>query len=76
MAIAATVPVLAVRLGFTFVRMKVKRKGAVRRFRRALLRSGMPPAFAERFTADYEDLGRLRAYLPRGWRPLRLPITT
>jgi len=70
-AIAATVPLLLVRLGFTFVRMKAKRRGAVRRFRRALLRSGMRPELAERLVADYERLGRLRSYLPGG---LRLPI--
>jgi len=70
-AIAATVPLLLFRLGLTFVRMKAKRRGAVRRFRRALLRSGMSPQFAERLVADYERLGRLRSYLPGG---LRLPI--
>ena len=70
-AIAAAVPILLVRLGFTFVRMKAKRRGAVRRFRRALLRGGMAPELAERFVADYEKLGRLRSYLPKG---LRLPI--
>jgi len=69
--IAATVPPLLVRLGLTFLRMKWKRRGAVRRFRRALLRSGMRPELAERFVADYEGLGRLRSYLPGG---LRLPI--
>ena len=70
-AIAATVPLLLVRLGLTFLRMKLKRRGAVRRFRRALLRVGMAPELAERFVADYEKLGRLRSYLPKG---LRLPI--
>ena len=73
--LAATVPVLVVRLGLTFVRMKVKRRGAVRRFRRELLRGGMTPAHADRFAADYEALGRLRAYLPGGWRRPRFPIT-
>jgi hypothetical protein len=70
-AIASTVPLLLVRLGLTVLRMKAKRRGAVRRFRRALLRSGMRPEHAERLVADYEGLGRLRSYLPGG---LRLPI--
>jgi len=70
-AIAATVPLLLVRLGLTFLRMKLKRRGAVRRFRRALLRVGMAPELAERFVADYERLGRLRSYFPEG---MRLPI--
>ena len=71
LAIAATVPLLLVRLGLTFLRMKLKRRGAVRRFRRALLRVGMAPELAERFVADYERLGRLRSYFPEG---MRLPI--
>jgi hypothetical protein len=69
--IAAAVPVLLVRLGFTFVRMKAKRRGAVRRFRRALLRGGMRPELAELLVADYERLGRLRSYLPGD---LRIPF--
>ncbi len=64
--IAAAVPLLLVRLGLTFVRMKAKRRGAVRRFRHALLRGGMRPEFAERLVADYEAIGRIRSYLPRG----------
>lgn len=73
-AIAATVPLLLVRLGLSFVRMKAKRRGAVRRFRRALLRGGMSPELAERFVSDYEALGRLRNYMPRGLRLPRLPF--
>lgn len=65
-ALAATVPIVVLRLGVTFLRMKAKRRGAVRRFRRTLLRSGMAPEFADRLVADYEALGRLRTYLPVG----------
>jgi len=72
--IAATVPVLVVRLGFTFVRMKVKRRGAVRRFCRALLRGGMTRENAHRLATDYEAIGRMRTYIPRGLRfpPFRI----
>jgi hypothetical protein len=51
--------------------MKAKRRGAVRRFRRALLRGGMRPELAELLVADYERLGRLRSYLPGD---LRIPF--
>lgn len=68
-AIAATVPLLIVRFGFTFLRMKSKRRGAVRRFRRALLRGGMSPELASRLATDYEALGRLRTYLPGRFGP-------
>ena len=70
-AALAQMPGLVLRLGFTFLRMKAKRRGAVRRFRRALLRGGMRPELAERLVSDYERLGRLRSYLPGG---LRVPI--
>jgi hypothetical protein len=72
--IAAAVPLLLVRLGLTFVRMKAKRRGAVRRFRRALLRGGMSPKFAARLVVDYEALGRIRSYLPRGLGIPALPL--
>lgn len=64
LVVASTVPVFLARLGVTFVRLKAKRRAAVRRFRRALLRGGMAPALAERLVADYEAMGRLRSYLP------------
>lgn len=72
-AIAATMPLFLVRLGVTFVRMKAKRRGAVRQFRRALLREGMSPRMADRLASEYAALGRLRTYLSRGWR-LSFPI--
>ena len=67
-AVVATVPVLLLRLSVSFLQMKVKRRGAVRTFRRKLVRGGMSPAFADRFAADYEALGRLRTYMPQGTR--------
>lgn len=73
-AIAATVPLFLVRLGYTFVRMKAKRRGAVRRFRRALLRGGMSPKLADGLASDYEALGRLRTYFRGGWRFPTFPI--
>jgi len=63
-ALAAAVPVLMVRLGLVYVRMKAKRRGGVRAFRRALLRAGMDRTFADRLAAEYESYGRLRTYLP------------
>jgi hypothetical protein len=72
-ALAAMVPILLLRLGLVFVRFKVKRRGSVRRFRRALVRGGMDRDAAGRLAAEYESYGRLRTYLPEG-TGLRLPF--
>jgi len=62
-ALAAMVPLVALRLGVTFLRVKAKRRGAVRRFRRALQGAGMASEFADRLAAEYESYGRLRSYV-------------
>lgn len=65
-AALAVVPVLLFRLGVSILRIKTRRRAGVRAFRKALLDSGLSPALARRFSADYESLGRLRNYLPTG----------
>jgi len=72
--LAASIPVLLVRLGVVFVRLKAKRRGGVRAFRRALLRGGMRPEDADRLAAQFESYGRLRSYLPEGLGLRALPM--
>jgi len=72
-ALAAAIPLLLLRLGASFVRVKVKRRAGVRRFRAALVRGGMSRGAAERLAAEYESYGRLRTYLP-GASSLRLRL--
>lgn len=72
-ALAATLPLLVVRLGLVFVRLKAKRRKGVRAFRSALVRGGMSPAAADRLAAEFESYGRIRAYLPGDGR-LRIPF--
>ena len=74
-ALAAGIPVLALRLGFVFVRLKVRRRGGVRRFRRTLVRGGMDADVAERLVAEYESYGRLRTYLPGRLRIRPFPFS-
>lgn len=64
-ALAAAVPLIALRLGVVYVRMKAKRRRAVRSFRRALLRGGMRREDADRLAAQFESYGRIRSYIPR-----------
>jgi hypothetical protein len=67
-ALVAGLPIFLFRLGFVFVRLKLRRRRGVRRFRRTLVRGGMDPDVAELLVAEYESYGRLRAYLPAGLR--------
>ena len=72
--IVAAVPVLVLRLGVTFLRVKVKRRRGVRVFRRQLKHSGFSREQVKGLVADYERMGRLRDYLPgelRGFRFMR-----
>ncbi len=73
-ALAATVPILVTRLGFSFLRMKAKRRRGVRAFHKALVRGGMSRRLADRFAAEYEGIGRLRTYLPAGLRLRSFPF--
>ena len=73
-AIASTVPLLLLKLGVGFLRVKVKRRRGVRTFRKALVRGGMSRETANQFAADYEALGRIRTYLPGGLRLRPFPF--
>ncbi|HYM38829.1 MAG TPA: hypothetical protein VEY12_01615 [Thermoplasmata archaeon] len=65
--IAAAVPLLAMQVGVGFLRFQVRRKRGVRRFRRDLVRSGMPKDQAARLAQAYHEAGSLRKIL-RGSR--------
>lgn len=60
---AAAVPILAVQVGVGFLRFQVGRKRGVRRFRRALIRGGMPRDQAARLAQAYHDAGSVRLIL-------------
>ncbi len=68
---AAAVPLLAMEVGVGFLRLQVRRKSGVRRFRRALIRGGMPREQASRLAQAYHDTGSVRKIL----RGARLPGT-
>ena len=65
---AAAVPILAMQVGVGFLRLQVRRKRGVRRFRRELLRAGMPKEQVARLAQAYHDAGSVR-HLLRGARP-------
>lgn len=73
-ALAAMVPPLVLKLGVVYVRLKVKRKRAVRAFRRALLRGGMRRDDADRLADQFESYGRIRSYLPGRGRGRLFPF--
>lgn len=66
---AAAVPVLAMQVGVGFLRLQVRRKRGVRRFRRELIRGGMPREQASRLAQAYHDTGSVRQLL----HTVRLP---
>lgn len=66
---AAAVPLLAMQVGVGFLRLQVRRKRGVRRFRRELIRAGMPKEQASRLAQAYHDTGSVRNLL----RNARLP---
>lgn len=74
-ALAAGIPLVMLRLGVVFVRVKMKRRRGVRAFRRALIRTGMGRGYAKQLADVYASYGRLRTYLPRdgalGFLPFR-----
>ena len=63
--IVGAVPLLVLRAGVAFLRMKARRRRGVRVFRRQLRRSGLARWQIKELVGDYEKLGRLRSYLPR-----------
>jgi len=74
LVLAAAIPVLVLRLGVVFLRLKRKRRGGVRAFRKALLRGGMRREDAARLADQFASYGRLRSYLPEGMGLRGLPI--
>jgi hypothetical protein len=72
--IVAFIPVLVLKAGLALLRMKARRKKGVRVFRRQLKHSGLSKEQIKGLVADYEQIGRLRSYLPgdlRGFRFMR-----
>lgn len=65
--VMAAVPLLAMQIGVGFVRFQARRKRGVRRFRRELIRAGLPREQAARLTQAYHDAGSVRQLL-RGVR--------
>jgi len=66
-----TLPGLAARFGWGFLRYQARRKRGVQAFRRALLRSGMPRDRVEPLTQAYHDIGSVRSLLRTGVGALR-----
>lgn len=60
---AAAVPLLAMQVGVGFLRLQVRRKRGVRRFRRELVRGGMPKERASQLAQAYHDTGSVRKIL-------------
>jgi len=61
-----SLPGLAARFGWGFLRFQARRKRGVRAFRRALLRSGMPRDRVEPLAQAYHDIGSVRILLRSG----------
>lgn len=58
--VMAAVPLVAVQLGFEFLRFQSRRKRGVRSFRRTLVRGGMSKEQAARLAQTYHEAGSLR----------------
>ena len=61
-----TLPGLAARFGWGFLRYQARRKRGVQAFRLALLRSGMPSDRVEHLARAYHDIGSVRGLLRTG----------
>ena len=59
----ATLPVLSIRIGVTFLCFQSQRKGGVRRFRHTLEAGGMPRREAALLAQAYHEAGSLRKML-------------
>ena len=66
-----TLPGLAARFGWGFLRYQARRKRGVQAFRRALLRSGIPRDRVEPLAQAYHDIGSVRSLLRTGVGALR-----
>lgn len=60
LVLAAYVPLLALRLGWLFFRMQLRRRGAVRRFRRDLKEAGMRRAHRLELARLFRQYGSVR----------------
>lgn len=67
MALLGSLPSLAARFGWGFVRYQARRKRGVRAFRRALLRGGIPRNRVGPLVQAYHDLGSVRRLLRNGF---------
>lgn len=56
-------PVLVIRMGMAFLRVKARRRRGVRVFKKQLRGSGFTKEQMNGLVADYEKLGSLRTYL-------------
>lgn len=63
LVLAATVPILALRLGAEYLRFLGKRRLGVRAFERALLEGGMPQARVGELSQAYHEVGSLSTIL-------------
>jgi hypothetical protein len=70
--LVATLPGLAIRFGWGFLRYQARRKRGVRSFRGVLLRGGMPYGSADRLARAYHEVGSVRRLL-RGVQGVRFP---
>ena len=66
-----TLPGLAARFGWGFLRYQARRKRGVRAFRRALVRSGMPRDRVEPLAQAYHDIGSVRSLFRTGLAALQ-----
>ncbi len=69
LVLAATVPVLVLRLGAEYLRFLGKRRSGVRAFHGALVAGGMSPTLADRLAATYHEAGSI----PRILREAGIP---
>ncbi|TLZ71103.1 MAG: hypothetical protein E6K10_05785 [Methanobacteriota archaeon] len=63
LVLAATVPILALRLGAEYLRYLGKRRLGVQEFERALLEGGMPRGPADQLAQAYREMGSLSTVL-------------
>lgn len=63
LVLTASVPVLALRLGATYLRFLARRRRGVRTFERALRSGGMPKEDAAKLAETYMSAGSLRGLI-------------
>lgn len=63
LVVMAAIPLLALEIGFGFVRFQMQRRQGVQRFRRELLGAGMTKGQAARLARAYHEAGSVRRIL-------------